>query len=57
MMKDIIIKDKNEFNKLKDMGTTYQRNNKTVIATTVGVSEDADTDEVDSHRVNFVYIE
>jgi hypothetical protein len=56
-MKDIIIKDKNEFNKLKDMGTTYQRNNKTVIATTVGVSEDADTDEVDSHRVNFVYIE
>lgn len=57
MIKDVIIKDKNEFDKLKSMGTTYNRNDKTVVATTVGVSEGADTDEVDSHRVNFVYME
>lgn len=55
MVTAVQISDKDEFEKLKELGTVYERNNKTVIATTVGVAEDASSDEVDAHRINFVY--
>lgn len=57
MVKTVKISDKEEFEKLKSMGTTYHREGKIVVATTVGVYESADTDDVNSQRVNFVYEE
>lgn len=55
MTKKIVIQDRDEFKKLTDMGTTYSRGGKIVVATTVGVTESATTDEVDKNRVIFVY--
>jgi hypothetical protein len=57
MVKTVKISNEKEFKKLKSIGTTYHRERRIVVATTVGVYESADTDDVDSQRVNFVYEE
>ena len=55
MSKRIEINEQSEFDKLTDLGTTYHRDGKIVVATTVGVAESADTQDVNNHRVDFIY--
>lgn len=43
---EVVIEDREEFEKLTDKGTLYKRNGRDVVATVVGDSE---------ARVNFVY--
>jgi hypothetical protein len=50
---EVEISNRKEFEKLIDFGTYYS--GREVIATTIGVSDDSNRDEIQNNRINFVY--